>query len=306
MTLPIKITAYNEAGIKDLPFFNPVHISSFQFSAGETQVRLDTPGHLGDSKDFSRFKVEADIGSSEDLVALALVLDALNWIRNAPIELHIPYLPYSRQDRRCAPGESFALKAIVGILADFLSTCDKVVTWDVHSPVAQSLFSEWEIPFQNRKAAGIFDEINESLPSLVSYSGSDSNVIVVAPDKGAESRADSVREWFNFPKTVFATKVRETDTGKILETRVPDVSYLGKRLLIVDDICDGGRTFIELAKVLRTYNPKSIDLYVTHGIFSKGFESFGNLIDNFYVGNLLPNRGFYDQLPNNLFTLRQR
>ena len=33
------------------------------------------------------------------------------------------------------------------------------------------------------------------------------------------------------------------------------------------DICDGGRTFIELAKVLKDNGAKRVTLYVTHGIF---------------------------------------
>ena len=118
-------------------------------------------------------------------------------------------------------------------------------------------------------------------------------------------RASQVQKSLGLSETVYATKVRNPDNGEILRTEVPeDVSYRGKNLLIVDDICDGGRTFIELAKVLRDYEPSRIDLYVTHGIFSKGFEIFEDLIDHFYVANVLPNSSFYEQLPSNLTFLR--
>jgi len=41
----------------------------------------------------------------------------------------------------------------------------------------------------------------------------------------------------------------------------------------VDDICDGGRTFIESAGLLREAYPEAdIHLYVSHGIFSKGTD----------------------------------
>jgi ribose-phosphate pyrophosphokinase len=56
--------------------------------------------------------------------------------------------------------------------------------------------------------------------------------------------------------------------------------------LIVDDICDGGRTFIELAKVLRPLTNGSIFLYVTHGIFSQGLDVFKGVIDHIYTANL--------------------
>ncbi|HCW17254.1 MAG TPA: phosphoribosylpyrophosphate synthetase, partial [Achromobacter sp.] len=41
-------------------------------------------------------------------------------------------------------------------------------------------------------------------------------------------------------------------------------------VLVVDDICDGGRTFLELASALRDTTRQPVYLYVTHGIFSKG------------------------------------
>jgi len=43
--------------------------------------------------------------------------------------------------------------------------------------------------------------------------------------------------------------------------------------LIVDDICDGGGTFLGLAKELKSKNAGKLYLAISHGIFSKGFES---------------------------------
>jgi ribose-phosphate pyrophosphokinase len=142
-------------------------------------------------------------------------------------------------------------------------------------------------------------------------------MIVVAPDKGAVGRAKGVWNYFGSSinrekhiannRTLFGEKVRDPDTGEILGTLVfaqdddgnanhlipgrPNSSHIkGKPILIVDDICDGGRTFIELAKVLREYGPSQITLYVTHGIFSKGFNVFKDesgkpLIDNLLIAN---------------------
>jgi len=85
-----------------------------------------------------------------------------------------------------------------------------------------------------------------------------------------------------------ASKVRDVKTGEILYTSVnyQEGGLKGKNVLIVDDICDGGRTFIELARVLENYNEaNSVDLYVTHGIFSKGLGVFDGLIDKIYTPN---------------------
>jgi ribose-phosphate pyrophosphokinase len=132
----------------------------------------------------------------------------------------------------------------------------------------------------------------------------DPATVIIAPDKGAVPRAEVAARFIGSHEVKYATKVRNPENGEILRTEIQDGDYKGKNLLIVDDICDGGRTFIELAKVLREHNPSRIDLYITHGIFSKGFEVFEGLIDHFYVANMLPNRGFYNEFPTNLTCLR--
>jgi ribose-phosphate pyrophosphokinase len=274
-----------------------VQKKTFRFNAGETQVRLG-PIPEGTTK----IVVEADVNDSQTLVELLLALDAINYLEyQGPVELFLPYLPYSRQDRACAPGEAFALSVLVNCLVPHLGADDTITTWDVHSNVAQTLFdSKFEGVFQNVTAASLLHnfELEEDMVFHPS-------TIVIAPDKGAVDRASEVQESLGLSETVYATKVRNPDNGEILRTEVPEeVNYRGKNLLIVDDICDGGRTFIELAKVLKKYEPSRIDLYVTHGIFSKGFEVFNSLIDYFYVANMLPNRGFYSELPANLTYLR--
>jgi ribose-phosphate pyrophosphokinase len=58
------------------------------------------------------------------------------------------------------------------------------------------------------------------------------------------------------------------------------------KYVIVDDICDGGRTFIELAKVIIAQNQEAkIYLVVTHGIFSAGFSELTNYFDGIYTTN---------------------
>ncbi len=62
------------------------------------------------------------------------------------------------------------------------------------------------------------------------------------------------------------------DTGNILETVVYADDLQGRDVCILDDIADGAKTFIELAKVLKAKNAGKVILYVTHGIFSKTIE----------------------------------
>ena len=57
-------------------------------------------------------------------------------------------------------------------------------------------------------------------------------------------------------------------------------------MIIIDDICDGARTFINIAKAIRE-KQKDCELYliVTHGIFSAGFGELSQYFDGIYCTN---------------------
>jgi ribose-phosphate pyrophosphokinase len=57
-------------------------------------------------------------------------------------------------------------------------------------------------------------------------------------------------------------------------------------IIIVDDLCDGGATFIAEAQYLKLLFPqKKLNLFVAHGIFSKGFHELFDLFDHIYTTN---------------------
>jgi ribose-phosphate pyrophosphokinase len=62
---------------------------------------------------------------------------------------------------------------------------------------------------------------------------------------------------------------------------------LDKDLFIVDDICDGGGTFINIARIIKENEQFKgrIYLIVTHGIFSRGFEDLGEYFNGIYTTN---------------------
>jgi len=100
-------------------------------------------------------------------------------------------------------------------------------------------------------------------------------VALVCPDAGARKRVHQLARALQLP-VVEADKQRDTRSGQItglrLLSEVPDMP-----LWVVDDICDGGRTFTELAEVLRGAQQSAgfhqpLYLFVSHGIFSKGLD----------------------------------
>ncbi len=179
----------------------------------------------------------------------------------------VPYFPYARQDRVMQEGEAFSLKSIASLINRL--GFDEVVTCDPHSDVTSALVENIRIIPQVDLVVA-----HEGIGRIIH-----SDITVVAPDAGAAKKAFAVANHYRLP-LLTASKVRDVTTGAITHTEVHDAaSVAGRSALIVDDICDGGRTFIELAKVLRSQGANRVFLFVTHGIFSQGLGVFNGLID---------------------------
>lgn len=244
------------------------------FPGGEVHVELP-PG------DNSKPQIIARIQSSDDLMELLLVLNALKQEQILVNEVYIPYLPYARQDRRCNPREAFSLEVLAGLLKDI----PVVTTLDVHSDVALKIMPNLKsIPF-------------EYYSKEITYGKT-----LVYPDEGAYKRLGQL----GIRPSIVLNKTRDPLTGDItgmgfdVSARVSESDYMfaGEDVLIVDDICDGGRTFIKAANFLRKeLKVGSIDLFVTHGIFSNTLSVFEDIIDTIYCTNSLEDElTWYDDI----------
>jgi ribose-phosphate pyrophosphokinase len=251
----------------------PIPVRFIQFSGGERHVQIEAiPPVKAKSA-----TIRADIRSSNDLLDYLLLEDALLQISpTLSLHLEVPYLPYARQDRVCAPGQAFSLQVLTNLLR--LNPKASITVWDCHSPVGLDLLGA--------KNIGQEDIISQC-PALVAELQSPDTVLV-APDKGAVGRTLAVAGRFGLHDIIFCEKKRDPTTGKITEFSVSANSLAGKTAVITDDICDGGMTFIGVAEALRARSCTRILLYVTHGIFSKSFESFTGKIDHVFCSDSFP------------------
>jgi ribose-phosphate pyrophosphokinase len=164
------------------------------------------------------------------------------------------YLPYARQDKVITNSTTFALTAFSHVLNSL--NLDKVTALDSHSDAPLFLINNFVniFPYQQ-----IYTAINETNSQILCF-----------PDKGALKRYG--KELAPTGKIyVFGEKTRDQQTGHITKYElIGDV--FDKNVLIVDDLCDGGMTFILLTKQILTNGAKSVNLYTTHGIYSKGLK----------------------------------
>ena len=232
-----------------------LEVTRWKFPAGESGFRV--ADERAAYADF--FNIKFDYADDSSLFELALVVDALRGIKDVPIHLQMPYVPYARQDRRAVSGESHSLR----VLAHFINSLNfKTVTVvDPHSDVVEAVFDRLVITPQEK-----------AIPLNILFSQQID--FLVAPDAGASKKIYKAANWVGKP-VLIANKVRDPRTGEIkgLKFDSEDLSAIKPtdKLLVVDDICDGGRTFIEVAKALPVAK-EQLSLYTTHGIYSKGIE----------------------------------
>lgn len=265
-----------------------VETAAMLFSGGEVQVSVSSEGNAPMTPSGRWiFDIRADLRDANGIMELLLVTDALRRVYTIDrLDLTMPYLPYARQDRVMKEGESLALRVFCDLIN--AQKYDSVTVWDVHSSVAEALLDNvYNVPVETILdivgKRNLFDDFRGFPENAVDGD----RPVLVAPDAGAIKKIHKVAEWLETPY-IRADKTRDVKTGAITGTVVypPPGGFLHNRdYLIVDDICDGGRTFIELARELRKDTNGRIMLYVTHGIFSQGFDELLKHIDHIYCAN---------------------
>lgn len=213
------------------------------------------------------------INSYEDLMYVRAIADIFP---NIYMQLFIPCLFGQRSDRKFDVHQSFDLKLITDVINS--ANFKRVEIFDPHSDVAMALIN-------NSRKKTSFEFVEKAVADITEKQlltdGFLTKLLLVAPDAGAYKKVFDYGEKLNLP-VMGAMKHRDKD-GKIDLMFTHDVESMD--ILIVDDLCDGGYTFEVLGKALKDMKARKVYLYVSHGIFSKGFIKLREVIDHIYCTN---------------------
>lgn len=224
-------------------------------------------------------KIYSRMNSFRDVELIIAANQALREMGVATVSLYVPYFLGARSDRKFQEGGINYLKMVICPIINS-QNFDSVITLDPHSDVLEACLNNFEkidnIPL-----------VKWSLTDIDNRDGAKNRVVLVSPDGGALKKIYTVAEHFGIENIITATKVRDIKTGKILRTEIPILDqHNDLKYVIVDDICDGGRTFIELAKAIKGSRPTAkIYLIVTHGLFTAGFAELDQYFEKIYTTN---------------------
>jgi ribose-phosphate pyrophosphokinase len=192
--------------------------------------------------------------------------------------IFIPYMPYARQDRIATVGDPNAIEVFAKLLKRN-TNIDVIYTLDIHSEKAAQALVQTGF-YLNNITPEFFIE------KYLKLIAPNQKVVLVSPDKGAKNKTHNYSKKIDdVVGVIYCEKERDPVSGRLTKARVDSYeikTVLTKEevkeskipLVIVDDICDGGRTFVNVVEALRYDGfQNDVHLWTTHAIYSAGLES---------------------------------
>jgi ribose-phosphate pyrophosphokinase len=248
---------------RPIPDLEEVQFEAFTFAGGEPHIKITT-----DLSKVAAVHVSQRLRSFNDIGLLLLAVDALRRCGVNTIKAIIPYVPAARQDRLMMAGEPLSIK----VIADILNSCnfDSLQVFDVHSDVAPALLNNCDARTNHQ----FISEVVKVLPQ---------RLLLVSPDGGALKKIGRLATELKNYEVLECSKSRDVKTGTLSGFKVPVEDLQGADCLLVDDICDGGGTFLGLAAELKKKNAGKLFLAVSHGIFSRGLDELKQSFDKIFT-----------------------
>lgn len=225
-------------------------------------------------------QIKSRFNSWKDLELICCANQALKRLKVKEVHLYIPYLLGARSDRQFVEGGTSYL---VDVLAPIINLQEftSVTMMDCHSDVGMGLI-------KNSKNISNVKLVQWALKQIDNTNDSQKNVALVSPDGGALKKIYDTTLGAKLEcDIILSAKHRDVRTGKLNGFDVPiKESQIEKSLVWIDDICDGGGTFIgEAQKANEMGHTGKKYLIVTHGIFSQGFGELSKHFDGIFCTN---------------------
>lgn len=231
---------------------NNIDYDFFTFSGGEPHIKI-----ISKLENVTEVTITHRIQSFNDIGTLLLATNALKNMGIKKLHVVLPYFPAARQDRLMVSGEPLSVK----VYADIINAQNykSVTVFDPHSEVTPALLNNCRVIDNHKFIERVIQQLSD-------------NLLLISPDGGALKKIYKVAAYLQNYEVIECSKSRNVKTGQLTGFKVYADNLHGKNCLIVDDICDGGGTFLGLAKELKAKNAGNLYLAVSHGIFSKGFD----------------------------------
>lgn len=271
----------------------------YRFPDGQQQVKLFGWEALNNDE-WGKFlvnypiQINSRLNDWKDLEIIVCAVASLRELGVDEIHLYTPYIVGARSDRKFEEGSNNYLKDVICPIINSLKL-DSVTVLDPHSDCL-------EMGIKNFKKEDNYTLVDWAVADIMKQNGDindflNNGHVFVSPDAGASKKIYKISEKVAGSRDVITCSKDRDVNGKLTKTVVPKTD-ISKDIIIIDDICDGGATFINIVKEIKSFREAvkpiadinevkygKIYLVVTHGIFSKGFDELNKYFDGIYCTN---------------------
>jgi ribose-phosphate pyrophosphokinase len=224
-----------------------------RFADGEIHVQVKS-----DVRDALVFVLQPT-SSSEAILELALLADALKRDQPLRLVLLLPYFGYGRQERRTGRGPVSA-----EVMARLLnqSGADALFTVELHAPVISSFFT---VPHHSLYTSNLFaDCLRRELPAS-------ERIVIVSPDRGGVARAEQLNGILGAGRDIVVLeKDRLLPDECQIRSADAQIDLTGQCAVLIDDIVSTGSTLVQAAEWLVEHGAASVWACATHLVASPG------------------------------------
>lgn len=224
-------------------------VSIQTFSDGELWIKYEENirGH-------DVFIIQSTNGPSENIIELALMIDAAVRASADTVTVVVPYFGYGRQDRKDQPRVPISSRVMIDIFTAM--GADRIITMDLHSTQIQGFA---KIPFDNLYSRSII------LDSISAENFEPKNSVVLAPDVGSAKMSQGYAKNLGMHFALI-DKRRYAPNKAEVSHLIGDLE--GLDVLIIDDMIDTAGTTVNAAKAAFKKGAKSVTAIATHGVLS--------------------------------------
>ena len=231
-------------------------------SLGELSIKRFTDGEIWvkyeeNLRGNDVYIVQSSNPPADNIVELALLIDAAKRASAQRINVIMPYFGYSRQDRKDEPRVPISAKVMMDIFVK--AGADRIVTMDLHSTQIQGFSSK---PVDNIYGSLVLmPELEKHFQVL----SKEDNLTVLIPDMGSSKLGQSYARRLGMSFALI-------DKRRSAHNQSEVVSVVGElkdqHILIVDDMIDTAGTISNAIKVAKEKGALSVTIAATHGILS--------------------------------------
>ncbi|WP_290617563.1 ribose-phosphate pyrophosphokinase [Immundisolibacter sp.] len=245
-----------------------------RFSDGEAQIEV-----IDNVRGKDVFIVQSTgAPTDQNLMELLIMVDAMRRASASRITAVMPYMGYSRQDRRMLGARvPISAKVVAKMIA--AAGTDRVLTVDLHADQIQGFY---DIAIDNVYASPVL------LGDIWRHRYDD--LMVVSPDVGGVVRARALAKHLDDADLAIIDKRRPRANQSQVMNIIGDVT--GRTCIMIDDLVDTAGTLCKAADALKQNGAVRVVAYVTHPVLSgKAVENIMNSsLDELVVTDTLPLR----------------